>query len=134
MTDTALALQMDPPLPGFEEITSYTLTPVPDNPCFAWLEAKDGPQFLLARPECFFSGYLQQVKAYLPSNFTTTEKSPCVYVIITLADKIQDMTANLLAPLPVDTAAKRAGQHILYDSNFTTRQYLFPPEKRRQCG
>ncbi|NLM46091.1 MAG: flagellar assembly protein FliW [Firmicutes bacterium] len=132
MTDAAITLEMDPPLPGFEEITSFTLTPVPDNPCFAWLEAKNGPQFLLAKPEFFFSGYLQQVKTYLPSNFTSTGIS--VYVIITLADRIQDMTANLLAPLLVDTASKRAGQHILYDSAFTTRHYLFPPEKRRQCG
>ncbi|NLM53189.1 MAG: flagellar assembly protein FliW [Firmicutes bacterium] len=134
-----ITLQMDPPLLGFEEINTYILTPVEDNPYFFWLEAEDGPKFLLTKPEYFFPDYLQQVKSFCMSNRAkkeehAAEEEPDVYVIITLADKMEEITANLLAPLFVYRQKRQAAQIVLYDSDFTTRHLLFPPAEHRSCG
>ena len=134
MEQKTIKLRMDPPLLGFEEMDTYTLRPVPENPYFFWLEAENGPQFLLTRPEYFFSDYLQQVKQYLMPNTAYVEKSLDVFVIVTLKDKVQDMTANLMAPLLLDFETRQAGQYILYDSPYTPRHRLFPPQKRCNCG
>ena len=138
MTAAALLkLQMDPPLMGFEDITAYTLHDIPDNPYFFWLAAaaEDGPKFLLTKPEYFFPGYLQQVNSLLLANKECSEgKLPDVYVIITLAEQPLDMTANLLAPLLIDFEKQQAAQMVLYESDYTPRHYLFPPEKRRKSG
>ena len=134
---TQLTLKMNPPLAGFEEIDTYTFLPIADNPYFYWLDAEDGPKFLLTKPEYFFPGYLQQVKSYLMTNIGENEDNLGkwdVYLIITLAAKPQNMTANLLDPLFINPTQKKAKQIVLYESNFTTRHYLFPPEQRRNCG
>ena len=135
---TEITLQMNPPLLGFEEINTYTLSPVEDNPYFFWLEADKGPKFLVTRPEYFFPNYLQQVKSLYLSNRANTakavEEDPDVYVIITLAEKMEEMTANLLAPLFVYRQKGQAAQIVLYDSDFTTRHHLFPTTKHRSCG
>ncbi|NLZ92746.1 MAG: flagellar assembly protein FliW [Firmicutes bacterium] len=136
-TTTQLTLKMTPPLLGFEDQDTYTLIPIADNPYFFWLEAKDGPKFLLTKPEYFFPGYLQQVKSNLLTNIGEANRNlgkSDVYLIITLSTKPQEMTANLLAPLFIDQEQKLASQIVLHESNYTTRHYLFPPEKRRDCG
>ena len=97
-----ITLQMDPPLLGFEEINTYILTTVEDNPYFFWLEAEDGPKFLLTKPEYFFPDYLQQVKSFCMSNRAkkeehAMEEEPDVCHYYT--DKMEEITANLLVPL-----------------------------------
>ena len=131
---TEITLQMNPPLLGFEEINTYTLSPVEDfisseRPIKACSSNQAG---------IFFSQYLQQVKSLYLSNRANTakavEEDPDVYVIITLAEKMEEMTANLLAPLFVYRQKGQAAQIVLYDSDFTTRHHLFPPTKHRSCG
>src|SRR5690554_2157439 len=138
MTNTAnQKLYMEPPLMGFEDIFAYTFRPDEDNPCFFWLEAENGPKFLLTKPEYFFPEYLREVKSIISSNTVESkneEKLPDVYVIITLRERVADMTANLMAPLLINHKKLQASQQVLYESDYTTRHYLFPPTKRRKIG
>ncbi|MCW3488759.1 flagellar assembly protein FliW [Dethiobacter alkaliphilus] len=127
-------ITINPGLPAFEEFTSYTFKPVPDNPYFFWLEAPDGPSFVITRPEFFFTDYHVQVKQNSLANLHLEEKEPGVYLIVTVPEKTAEMTANLLAPLLVNEEKGLACQIVLTNTDYTTKHYLFPPEKRRHCG
>ncbi len=129
---SGIRLKMVEGMPGFEEIREYCLQPVPGNPLFFWLEAKDGPGFVLTRPEFFFADFALAVdRAELKE---LSASAVTVYVIVNVPAKVTDMTANLLAPLFVDEENGLARQVVMHESPYTTRHYLFPPEKRRDCG
>lgn len=129
------SIHMNPGLLGFEDITEYTLKPVPDNPFFFWLEAKEGyPSFILTKPGYFFHDYTVQVKRDSLSNLEIGDKEPVVYLIVTVPEKTAEMTANLLAPLLINEEKGLACQIVLTDTPYTTKHYLFPPETRRHCG
>ncbi|EEG76540.1 flagellar assembly protein FliW [Dethiobacter alkaliphilus] len=129
-----LTLTMTPPLMGFEDTTTYTLQPLPDNACFFTLEAQDGPSFILTKPHFFFPDYRVQVKQSDLANIKAEGTEPDVYLIVTVPEKVSDMSANLMAPLLVNAQKGLACQHVMHDSPYSTRHYLFPPEKRRHCG
>lgn len=119
---------------GFEEVESYELKEVPGNPVFFWLESKDGPNFLLAKPDTLFPEYKVDVKEDSLQEMANQVDDIEVYVIVTVPAKSVDMTANLLAPLLINEKQGTGLQVVLHDSPYTTRHHLFPPEKRRSCG
>lgn len=130
-----ITLTMTPPLMGFDDIQTYTLKPVPDNPLFFYLEAQEGsPSFILTKPEFFFPDYRVQVKRESLEKLNPEDKEPVVYIIVTVPEKPIDMTANLLAPLLINPYNNLACQHVIHDSPYTTKHYLYPPAKRRHCG
>ncbi|MBS4009033.1 MAG: flagellar assembly protein FliW [Clostridium sp.] len=134
MTKQAVSLKMVPGLFGFEEISEYLLEPIPDNPCFFSLLAPNGPTFILTKPIFFFPDYLVQVKRDELANIALEEKEAEVYLLVTVPKKAVEATANLLAPLIVNTAQGLASQLVLHQSNYTTKHFLFPPEQQRSCG
>lgn len=129
-----MSVKMVKGLLAFEEILDYKLKAVPGNPYFFWLEADGGPSFLLTQPGLFFNDYQLTIDrsalACLQPDRTVTE----VYVIVTVPEKTLDMTANLLAPLFVSKETGFALQVVLENTVYNTRHYLFPPERRRDCG
>lgn len=131
---TELHLTMSPPLMGFPEFAEYTLKSIPDNPLFFTLEAADGPSFILTKPEFFFPDYRLQGNHNWLENKVEHGKTLDVFIIVTVPQRSMDMTANLLAPLLIDTQTGRVCQHVMYDSPYTTRHYLFSSEQRRHCG
>ncbi len=137
ITDKKVYLRMVRGILAFEEILHYTLQPVPDNPLFFWLEAEDGPGFLLTKPESFFEDYKIAVNRKDLKNLFGEKSDPEnieVFVIITVPERMIDMTANLLAPFLVNVTEGLACQLVLKDVPYTTRHYLFSPEERRSCG
>lgn len=130
----AVALQMMPGLLGFEDISAYCLQPIPDNPYFFSLTTNEGPSFILTKPAFFFPDYSAQVKKDLLANNELEEKGTEVYLIVTVPERIAEMTANLLAPLLIKGENGLACQIVLHQSGYTTRHFLFPPEQQRNCG
>jgi flagellar assembly factor FliW len=128
-----ISIKMIEGLLGFEDAREYTLQPVPDNPVFFWLQAENGPGFVLTRPQFFFPDFTVTVQ---PEDLKELGASPSVsiYLIVTVPERVHDMTANLLAPLFVDEEKGLALQIVMHDSPYTTRHFLFPPERRRDCG
>ena len=134
MSDKEFSITMACGLLGFEEVLDYTLKPIPNNPCFFWLEAKDGPSFILTKPIFFFPDYQVQVKRETIANLLKDNQLPEIFLIVTIPERPADMTANLLAPLLVNEDTGLAGQIVMHDTSYTTRHFLFPPEKRCSCG
>lgn len=137
MTGKKVYLKMVRGILAFEEVLCYTLQPVPDNPLFFWLEAEDGPGFLLTRPDSFFEDYKITMNREDLKDVLGEKDDPEkieVFVIITVPERMTDMTANLLAPFLINEAEGLACQLVLKDVTYTTRHYLFSPEERRSCG
>jgi flagellar assembly factor FliW len=56
-----------------------------------------------------------------------------IYTLITVNNgKVQDMTANLMAPIIMNTANMQARQIVLDRSSYNTKHRLFPQNKEEQ--
>jgi flagellar assembly factor FliW len=134
MKQISQKVRMNPGLAAFEDVLDYVLTSIPENPFFFWLDADDGPSFILTKPEFFFPEYIVQVKRESLSNIQIGKNEPVVYLIVTVPEKMEDATANLMAPVLLNEEQGIACQIVLHDTPYTTKHYLFPPEKRKNCG
>lgn len=128
-----IPVSMVRPLPGFPDTHDYLLRSVPGNPLFFWLESEDGPRFVITKPGVFFHDYKVEIKEKAVADLQSRSNIE-VYAIVTVPEDPLQMTANLMAPLLVNVEKGLGYQLVLYDSPYTTRHYLFPPEKRRNCG
>ena len=53
-----------------------------------------------------------------------------IYTILTLSGtEIRDLTANLMAPIVINTTTRKAKQIVLERSAYTTKHRLFSAEK-----
>lgn len=116
-------------IPGFSEEKEFVLLPYDNNSPFMFLQSVSEPNltFLTVDPFCFFKDYEfkldDQVVEYLE---LSTEQPPYILNIITVPEKAEEMTANLLAPIIINHSRRMGQQIVLEKSPFTTRHSLFP--------
>lgn len=93
-------------IPGFPDQTRWALLPVRDG--LGWLQAVDLPAlaFLVVSPGRVVAG--------------AWAEEPDYWAIVTLGATPSAATANLLAPLRLDTATGTGGQEIRTEAGFTT--------------
>jgi flagellar assembly factor FliW len=116
-------------LPGFGDEKAFAYLPYgPDSP-FAFLQsvAEPGLTFLIVEPFVFFADY----KFELPDDTAAAigvspQSPPQIFAIVTVPDKLEEMTANLLAPIAVNPVNRQAVQVVLEKTAYTTRHRLFP--------
>jgi len=125
-------------MPGFEDHRLFTLVPhhTPDSgkgSPFVWLQSlEDGElAFLAMDPKQAFPDYAPRVpRAELESLFLTEEAArPCLYSLLTVpnGDPV-GITANLMAPVIINTTARLAKQIVLNTDQYGLRHRLLPAE------
>jgi flagellar assembly factor FliW len=116
-------------LPGFQNEAAFALVPHgPDSP-FAFLQSVSEPDltFLVADPFSFFNDYEFELDDEWAQEIGLSEKAPPkVFNIVTVPDKVEEMTANLLAPIIINIQTGTAVQVVLEKTVFSTRHRLFP--------
>ena len=116
-------------LPGFPEEKEFILIPLGENEPFLFMQSLMDADlaFFTTNPFIFFKDYefvlsdevLEELDIKSPEDF-------CVYSILSMTDKnIQNMTANLVAPVIIQNKTKEARQVILEKTSYTTREGLF---------
>ncbi len=113
---------------GFSECNRYVLMDDEIGEPFMWMQSLDIPSlaFVVIDPAAILPSYhfsvkKEQIKALETDNVDDLQ----VYVIVTMAANILDVTVNLQGPLVLNKK-KRVGQQIvLNDPNFSTRHPLF---------
>ena len=113
---------------GFSDTHRYVLMDDEIGEPFMWMQSLDIPSLAfvvidpaIILPSYHFSVKKDQIKALETNNVEDLQ----VYVIVTMAANILDVTVNLQGPLVVNKK-KRVGQQIvLNDPNFSTRHPLF---------
>lgn len=117
-------------IPGFPEDKQFAYLPFDnaDTP-FVYLQSLHTPEltFLMTDPFQFFHDYVINLpdEASAQMGFDR-ENRPQVFTIITIPERTEEMTTNLLAPVLLNWRDKTGQQVILEKTPYTTRHRLFP--------
>ncbi|SDQ20486.1 flagellar assembly protein FliW [Quadrisphaera sp. DSM 44207] len=108
------------PLPGFEHLTRFALVQLEeDSPLFSLQSLEDGTVSLLVlAPGAVFPDYSPELD--VPSQDAlelTRAEDALLLVVVRSGRSLADSTANLLAPIVVNTSNRRAGQVVLTGSD-----------------
>ena len=112
---------------GFSHLQRFLLIEGQDFEPFRFLQSIDEPAicFPLIDPLHVDAQYRLELKPEVRKELGF--KSPdegLVYSVVTLAENPAETTANLYAPLVINTSNMRGSQIILFDSNYSVSQPL----------
>jgi flagellar assembly factor FliW len=117
---------------GFPDLTRYVLIQRPHDAPFYWLQCLDDPTLalVLVDPVLFKSDYAPSLPQGLAHDLGDGGGKVVLFAIVTIPQgRPQDMTANLLGPLAMNPATRRARQLVLDDRLFTHRHPIIPEKK-----
>ncbi len=84
-------------------------------------------RFLVMPPYVFFPDYVVDLDDVIAAKVHLERPEDCLLlVIVTLGQKPEDATANLLGPLVINVRNHRGLQAVLSDSGYSTRVPLVP--------
>lgn len=115
-------------IPGFLEEKSFILLKLDQDSPFYILQSTNTAElgFVIVNPFQFFTTYEFDLsdnnKAQLKLE---SEQDVVVYTILNVKDPFEDSTANLQAPIVLNTRKNEAKQIILNDPRYQTKQLLF---------
>jgi flagellar assembly factor FliW len=112
------AIELVHPLPGFPDQRQFTLVQLDDDGVLCQLQSLEDPalSFLVMSPVPFFPDYAPEVSDDVVADLQiTSAEDVIVLLVLNAGDTLATTTANLLAPVVVNTATLRASQVILDD-------------------
>ena len=124
-------------VPGFPDEKAFAFLPYETGSPFAFLQSTASPYliFLVVDPFAFFQDYQFDLSDDLAREMEISlDSPPYVFNIVTIKDKLEAMTANLLAPVVVNWKNREAMQVVLEKSPYTTSHRLFPNGFPEQTG
>ncbi|TYO95527.1 flagellar assembly protein FliW [Desulfallas thermosapovorans] len=129
-------------IPGFEQLRRFFILPVEGNENIRWLQAVDEPAvaLLVIDPFVYFKGYSCDVPDHIAKELGIKEPAEAlVLATVTVPPgNPAATTANLLAPIVINTRLHKGRQVILSGSPYTTKHRLFrevpTPEAKGSSG
>ena len=123
-------------IPAFESEHEFIILPYEENSPYYFMQSVNSPDlaFLLTLPFLFFPDYTfeiddETIKELEIKNYDNV----LYYSMITIPNgSIRYMTANLLAPIVLNSDNMQAKQVVLEKSNYTTKHRLFPEAAKRE--
>ena len=120
-------------IPAFEDEHEFLIIPYDEASPYVFLQSLKSPDlaFLMTMHFVFFPEYEFEIDdESLAKRGIASQEDILIYVILTLpGGKVQQMTANLMAPVVVNTKNMQACQVVLDKSRYTTKHRLFPEKK-----
>lgn len=116
---------------GFPEEKVFALLPYEEASPFAFLQSATEPNltFFIVEPFTFFSDYSFELDDEIAKEIgLSAENPPRIVNIVTLTEKINEMTANLVAPIIINQRERVAMQIVHGKTAYTTRHRLFPQD------
>ena len=113
---------------GLEAYKAYAVFEMPDNPKFRCLQSIEETQiaFILINPWDFFKDYDIDISdEELKTIQIKSVEQIVVFNIVTFQENIMESTANLLAPIIINTDIKEAAQIVLREDQYTTKHPIF---------
>ncbi|QBX55255.1 flagellar assembly protein FliW [Nocardioides seonyuensis] len=111
-------IELVQPMPGFPDLARFALVQVDDAGVLCSLTSLDQPglRFLVVPPAAFFPDYTPEVEEAVLSELGSESVDDLVVLcVLTAGESLATTTANLAAPVVVDTANHRAVQVVLDD-------------------
>ena len=123
-------------IPAFEEEHEFIILPYEEESPYYFMQSVKTPDlaFLLTVPEIFFADYAIEIDDVTIDELgITPESNVLCYTMVTIPNgSIRYMTANLLAPVVINSNTMRAKQVVLEKSNYTTKHRLFPESGKKE--
>jgi len=117
-------------IPGFPMVKQYTLVKNEKGHPFFWLQAVEDPDlaFVVTDPLIFKPDYHPSLPPEeLKELGIDHSNSPVVLTILTIPHEDPlNLTANLMAPLVINSKTRKAKQIVLSDPGYSHREPLFP--------
>ncbi len=113
---------------GFPEFTKFCLVDPGDDVLIVWLQSLENPELAipLLEPKIFKTDYTVRLSAAeLRELKLDNVNQSAVFTILTIADDISQMTANLKAPLVINLREKLAKQVVLQENEYTIKHPMF---------
>lgn len=129
MPDEVPVIEFVHPMPGFPELLQFALVQLDDDGVLCALRSVQDPdvRFLVVPPHVFFPDYAPVVDDETVAELgIASADDVIVLVVLNAGESLADTTANLLAPILVDTARRCAVQVILDDTDLPIRAPLLP--------
>ncbi|ABR46955.1 protein of unknown function DUF180 [Alkaliphilus metalliredigens QYMF] len=123
-------------IPGFDDYTQYIFIENPDKEVpFHWLQAvEDGAlAFVITNPFLFKPDYDFEISKNVVEKLSIEDQSDLqVYTIVRVPENIKEMTANLRAPLVINTKNKKGKQLMLDSEVYHTKHYILEEIQKMQ--
>lgn len=125
-------LSFEKGIPGFLDEKKFIILPLSDDELFCVLQSMSTSElaFIISNPFNFFKEYDFNLEKQIAEDLSLeSENDVVVYTILTVQDPFQDTTANLQAPLVVNSKNRKAKQVILHNEQFKTKHPIFQKTK-----
>ncbi|MBR0060322.1 MAG: flagellar assembly protein FliW [Selenomonadaceae bacterium] len=123
-------------IPAFEDEREFIILPYEEDSPYYFMQSVNSPDlaFLLTIPFLFFPEYSFEVDDVTMKELEITNHDNVFYYsMITIPNgSIRYMTANLLAPIVLNSDNMQAKQVVLEKSNYTTKHRLFPEPAKKE--
>ena len=120
-------------IPAFEEEHEFLIIPYDETSPYVFLQSLTTPDlaFLMTIPFVFFPDYEFEIDDDSLSKLGIREQEELlIYVLLSLpGGMVEKMTANLMAPVIINTTNMQARQVVLDKSRYNTKHRLFPEKK-----
>ena len=134
--------QIDPELPvvefrdgilGFPGLTKFVLVRLEDSGLLLDLQSVEDERvsFIVVPSAAFFPDYAPEIDDTVAARLGIVETDgdalvPLVLLVVTVGDTLGESTANLMAPIVVNSAEHVAAQVVLDDHDLSLRAPLIP--------
>jgi flagellar assembly factor FliW len=123
-------------IPAFEQEHEFVIIPYDEESPYVFLQSLQTPDlaFLMTMPFIFFPDYEFELDDENQQKLgLERQEDMLLYVLLTIPQgRVQDMTANLMAPLVINAANQQARQLVLEHSPYQTKHRLFPTDKTKE--
>lgn len=125
-------------LPGFPDDHQFVIIPYDEESPFVYLQSatENYLAFIMANPFLFFPDYEFEIdEDNMKELDIKTDKDIAVYAMITVPKQdINEITANLVAPVVINIHTRQAKQTVLEKSQYQTKHKLFPQNVSPEGG
>ena len=120
-------------IPAFEDEHEFLIIPYDEESPYVFLQSLITPElaFLMTMPFIFFPEYEFELNDEMQLKLgLTRQEDMAVYTLLTIpGGQVEQMTANLMAPIAMNQVTMQARQIVLDKSRYTTKHRLFPVKK-----
>ena len=117
-------------IPAFEDEHEFLIIPYDEESPYYFMQSLKTPElaFLITTPFIFFPEYVIEIDdETLDELKIKNQEDVMLYSLITIPNgSVRYMTANLLAPVVLNTENMQAKQIVMEKTRYTTKHRLFP--------
>ena len=115
---------------GFEHLKRFFLVDPADETLILWLQSVESPEvaFPILEPKLFKADYKVRLSANELRSLridASNKKDTLVYCILTIPAEVSAMTANLKAPIVINTASRQARQVVLQENEYSVKFSMY---------